>query len=78
MKSSNRAQHYRKTCAEFRAELPADLTTPETALLEMAAMLSLQTEAQRDAILAGADVSAERVADVADAFCAAVETLWLT
>jgi hypothetical protein len=75
MKSSNRAQHYRKTCAEFRAELPADLTTPEKALLEMAAMLSLQTDAQRDAILNGVEVSAERVADVADAYAAAIETL---
>jgi hypothetical protein len=78
MKSSNRAQHYRKTCAEFRAELPADLTTPERALLEMAAMLSIRTDEMRDAMIAGAEVAAERLADVANAFCAAVESLGLT
>ena len=77
MPKSNAAR-FREVCADFRAELPADLTTPETALLEMAAMLSLQTEAQRDAILAGVDVAADRVAEVANAFCAAVESLGLT
>jgi hypothetical protein len=74
MKNSPLSERY----DELRTEVRADLTTPETALLELAAMLSLQTDAQRDAILAGFDVDADRVADVADAFCAAVETLGLT
>lgn len=77
MLKSNAAR-FREVCADFRAELPADLTTPEKALLEMAAMLSIRTEEMRDAMLAGDDVPAERLADTADAFCAAVEYLGLT
>jgi hypothetical protein len=77
MPKSNAAR-FREVCADFRVELPADLTTPEKALLEMAAMLSIRADEMRDAMLAGDDVSAERLADTADAFCRAAEALGLT
>jgi hypothetical protein len=73
------SDRYGELRAAFRAELPdAALTTPERALRDMAAALALKAESQRDAILAGVDVSAERLADAADAFCEAVEVLGLT
>jgi hypothetical protein len=73
------SDRYGELLAAFRAELPdAALTTPEKALRDMAAALALKAESQRDAILTGVEVSAERVAEVANAFCAAVESLGLT
>jgi hypothetical protein len=64
---SAQARRFRRLVRQFQAELGGDLSGAEETLIEQAALLTMKSEALRDAILQGDDVPEESLVRIANA-----------
>jgi hypothetical protein len=77
MKSSNRAQRYRKTYDAFLVELGQDSLPSDRTLLSAATILTLMQEDQIDAYVNGDDAALESALEIGDALLNTLEVVGL-